>query len=154
MIATLDRVQIVSAARSYLGVPHVHQGRNRECGLDCVGLLLAVAQDVGARWHDLDGYSRSGAKTADGMGYSLLREHMAQSLEERPIEEAEPGDVLLFWIERTLVPHHVGILVDGGHFVHAAAGTSKRRPGSVKDVRFGPRWASKLDSVWRFVPDG
>jgi hypothetical protein len=39
------RKQIVDKAREYLGVPFQHQGRSKQ-GLDCVGLILAVAEDL------------------------------------------------------------------------------------------------------------
>lgn len=37
---------IIAAARAYLRVPYVHRGRSRR-GLDCAGLVLAVARDLG-----------------------------------------------------------------------------------------------------------
>jgi len=42
----LRKAEFVEAARSYLGVPFRHLGRNRN-GLDCVGLVLCAAHDVG-----------------------------------------------------------------------------------------------------------
>jgi cell wall-associated NlpC family hydrolase len=152
MIA-LEPTRIVDAARAYLGVPHHHQGRHRVAGLDCVGLLLAVAQDIGAEWHDLEGYSRSGAETADLMGYSLLRSHMARSLDEIPIEQAGPGDVWLFWVERMLVPHHVAIVTNSDRMIHAAARLAGGRPGRVVEVPLG-RWKDQIDSAWRFRAHG
>lgn len=152
MIA-LEPSRTVQAARSYLGVPHHHQGRHRTAGLDCVGLLLAVAQDIGAEWHDLEGYSRSGAATADLMGYSLLREHMARSLDEIPIETAAPGDVWLFWVERLLVPHHVAIITGPDRIIHSAARLAGGLPGRVLETRLG-RWKDQIDSAWRFRAHG
>jgi hypothetical protein len=37
---------LVIRARSYVGTPWKHRGRGRE-GLDCAGLLIAVASDLG-----------------------------------------------------------------------------------------------------------
>lgn len=44
---TLLRSQITTAARSFLGVPWRHQGRSRASGVDCVGLIYAVGDQLG-----------------------------------------------------------------------------------------------------------
>lgn len=50
---------IVEAARAYLGAPFRHQGRTSR-GIDCVGLLIAAARDLGVmrRDEDFTGYGR------------------------------------------------------------------------------------------------
>ena len=48
--------EIADTARNYLGVPFVHQGRSPQ-GLDCVGLLVQVAEDLGFEAHDFAAYS-------------------------------------------------------------------------------------------------
>lgn len=154
----MDRVEIepariVAAARALLDVPYHHQGRDRRFGLDCVGLLIEVARDVGAKWHDLEGYSRDGRITADGKGHSLLRSELEASLDEVvDLRQARDGDVLCFWISRELVPHHVGIKIGNG-LIHAAAQVNGKRGKVVERARLGA-WAHYLDSAWRFRADG
>ena len=49
---------IVDQARGYLGTPFLHQGRTRH-GLDCVGLVIRVAHDLGLSDYDIDHYARA-----------------------------------------------------------------------------------------------
>ncbi|MBK8745664.1 MAG: peptidase P60, partial [Propionivibrio sp.] len=39
---------ILAAARACIGTPFVHQGRIPGLALDCAGLVVAVAQAIGA----------------------------------------------------------------------------------------------------------
>ena len=44
---------VVAAARGWIGVPYLHQGRSRS-GIDCIGLVLQVAREAGIGPADLD----------------------------------------------------------------------------------------------------
>lgn len=50
--------EVVAAARAYIDVPFRHQGRSRKEGLDCAGLLIRVAHDLGLTKFDIRGYKR------------------------------------------------------------------------------------------------
>ena len=41
------RAEVIVCARSYLATPFRHQGRMKGVALDCVGLILCVAEDLG-----------------------------------------------------------------------------------------------------------
>lgn len=41
---------IIDAARRYIGVRFRHQGRSACTGVDCLGLLVCVSQDLGLGW--------------------------------------------------------------------------------------------------------
>ncbi len=41
------RSHIVDVARGYLGVKYRHQGRSRQTGVDCLGLGVCIARDLG-----------------------------------------------------------------------------------------------------------
>ncbi|MFZ7338164.1 hypothetical protein ACLS0R_18210, partial [Comamonas jiangduensis] len=51
---------VVAAARRCIGTPYHHQARKPGIGLDCVGLVICVARQIGAVAPDWDvrGYSR------------------------------------------------------------------------------------------------
>lgn len=83
-----NRDDLVQCARSYLGVRWLHQGRSR-LGLDCVGLLVLVARDMGLSDYDTVDYGRR------TVGQEFLR-HFRRNMDERPVAAAESGDVLLF----------------------------------------------------------
>ena len=43
------RAEIIAKAREYLGTPFFHQGRLKGRRMDCVGIALCVAEDLGMR---------------------------------------------------------------------------------------------------------
>lgn len=81
---------IIVAARSLVGARYAHQGRNREVGFDCAGVLITVGQLAGVSEFEFLGYS------ADPDGYmfeSLLEEKLRRL---NSVWFARPGDVLSF----------------------------------------------------------
>ena len=88
---------LVTAARSYVGVPWRHLGRSRT-GVDCIGLVLLAARDVGVELPDPAPYVREpqGTRLLDGiLGHA-----------ER-VANPRSGDILLF--RMGLYGGHVGI---------------------------------------------
>lgn len=133
--------EIVAAAREYLGTPFRHQGRVRGSGVDCVGLLVGVAQQLGIA-------------VADRTNYNGIREpgEITAALEDNcrevPIHDAQPGDVVVFWLRRPSGPdEHVAILTDHG-IIHAR----QRRGGGGRVVETGlsDNWRKRIMSAWRF----
>lgn len=121
-----SRADVVAAARAYVGAPWRHQGRSPVSGVDCVGLAICVARDLGlvAREWDYNGYPRQ----ADG---SMLRVAMRTMRQyDGPLV---PGLVVLFRISRQ--PQHLGIL---GEWVHGGLSLihSDGRVGRVVETRF------------------
>ncbi len=98
----------VEAARTFLGVPFRHQGRDR-LGLDCAGLIIAAYGLCGDKLHDLPAYGREPWK--DG-----LRAAIEVSFKKAPDDQMLPGDVLLFRL--TKEPQHVAMVTDRG-MIHA-----------------------------------
>jgi hypothetical protein len=92
-------VTLDEAARAWLGVPWRHLGRSRE-GLDCIGLVLLAARECGIMADDPAPYAREPAS-------HRLRAGLASALDEVPIAEARPGDVLVFNLG--LYAGHIGI---------------------------------------------
>lgn len=104
---------IVTAARAYLGTPYRHQGRVRGVGIDCLGLLICTARDLGlaAAEYDVPHYTHQPDQTEFLAG---LRRHLI----EIPVSQAQPGDVLL--LSSHGVATHVAFRTDAG-VLHAYA---------------------------------
>lgn len=125
------RQDIVAAAKNWVGVPYRHMGRNHY-GVDCVGLIIKVAHDVGLTTYDTTNYPKR-PKAAD-----LLRE-MRNYLQQVPKGEAGPGDILV--IAAPSSPVHMGVLeVDErgqSWLIHAYAPARKvvRESLGDRDVR-------------------
>lgn len=137
---TVTRQDIIAAARTYLGTPHHHQGRLRGVGVDCIGLISGVGKALGLTGHDHRRYSRH----PDGV--TLIRELDKGLVWMKGCKcNAEPGDVLVFWMDRAKKkPQHVAILTDYG-MIHTHQGV-----GKVVEHRFTGAWARRLVAVYRF----
>lgn len=131
----IERTDIVRAARKYLGTPFHHQGRLRGIGVDCVGLLVGVAQDCGIEHVDSMAYN----KRPDG---KTLQREIEKSCTRIPLTEAMIGDILLFRFlgEAT----HVGIMSDKG-MIHTYQGV-----GRVVEHGLRPPWTNRLCGAYRF----
>lgn len=113
----MTRADVVAEARKWLGTPWVHQHRAKGQAVDCAGLIICVARDLGLlpADFDLNGYSRM----PDGTLLAVCDEHMDR------IERSamQPGDVLVMATEHD--PQHMGILGDYRHgglsLIHAAS---------------------------------
>lgn len=87
VVKTVTRRQVIEAARRYLGLPYLNQGRDMS-GTDCGGLLLMIG-------HDLDltslvhlGYSNS----PDGETFERLLEQ--ECIPVKPYNRPKIGDIL------------------------------------------------------------
>ncbi|GAB4511253.1 MAG: peptidase [Roseibium sp.] len=126
---------IVAAARRWLGTPFHHQGRVRGVGVDCAGLVIGAARELGIMDIDVTGY---GHRPDDEEMERLVRAHLA----EIPLAEAAPGDVLLILIDRR--PQHLAIRSDVG-MIHAYAPARK-----VVEHRIDAVWAARIHAAFRF----
>lgn len=126
------RQQIIDAARSYLRVPYHHQGRNR-AGIDCAGLIVCVARDVGIELQDMGGYPR----TPDGKALRSFVEEQG-----RRVAEYQPGDILLMRFERD--PQHLAIVTDRG-MIHSYLGA-----GKVVEHGIDKTWAKRIVAAYAF----
>jgi len=125
---TVTRTDVVQAARGWVGTPYHHQARLNGVGVDCVGVVIGVARELGivASDFDVSAYPRM----PDGKSLMGLAElHMRRS--DEPIQ---PGQVIVVAFDTD--PQHMGIVGDYRHgglsIIHAAA---IARPGRVIETR-------------------
>ncbi|MBK5911472.1 hypothetical protein CCR85_08205 [Rhodothalassium salexigens] len=126
---------IVALARRWLGTPWHHQGRVRGVGVDCAGLVIGVARDLGLDPVDVTGYARR--PDSDELA-RLVRAHLA----EIPLARAGPGAVLLLRIDDRA--QHLGILTDVG-LLHAYAPARR-----VVEHRIDALWAERIVGAFVF----
>ncbi len=132
----IERSQIVAAARDWLGVPYVHQGRTK-FGVDCIGLILCVRNQL-EPW---DALRRAPHDYARHPNDGLLIEHVrAQCF---LLNEPEDGALILIRWPKTLHPSHVAIYA-GGNLIHAY-----QRARRVVETGFRAHWARDAHSFWR-----
>ncbi len=120
----------VAAARSYVGVPFRHQGRTRH-GVDCIGLVVCAARDIGLTLADRTDYPR------DPNG--LLPLEMARQF--APVESPQAGDILLMRFRGE--PQHVAIL-GGAALIHSYASI-----GRVVEHGLDAKWRRRIVAAYR-----
>ena len=118
--------QVVDKAREWIGTPFHHQGRSHGIGVDCIGLVIVVAQALGLK-------SRTAPEQTEFTGYSrvphggMLVQTMREHLVEIGKASMEPGDIVV--VSYDVDPQHVGILGNYRHgglsIIHAAGITGK-----------------------------
>ncbi|MGV1017442.1 MAG: C40 family peptidase [Fluviibacter phosphoraccumulans] len=129
------RQEIVDCARGYLGVRWRHQGRSAN-GLDCIGLVVRVAHDLGLSTDDASDYGR----VAEG---KRLQHEFDKRFVVVPKESAQPGDIILMAYYGN--PQHVGLMTDIG-IIHAMLGVRK-----VVEHRIDHVWNSRIIRTYKFT---
>lgn len=108
---------IITKAREWIGTPFHQQGRQKQIGCDCIGLILGVAQEVGAisltkkPWRDCD------VTTYDCMSDSTLLLRLLP-LHFITATETEQGNILLFKLSSN--NYHVGLYNENA-IIHACS---------------------------------
>lgn len=133
------RQDIVDEARTWIGVPWRHHGRNR-AGIDCVGLGVVVARALDITQYDSLDYGR---QPKPG-----LIDHLRRVACEIPVSDIEPGDFIV--IEDTAYPYHLAFVSEKHgvpHIIHAHA---RRR--KVIEEPYIHDWPALTRHAFRFRP--
>lgn len=129
---------VVAVARSFVGTPFKHRGRQPGVALDCAGVALCSARELSIEHFDVEAYGRT---PVNGL--------LDQTLADQPalVAVADPGssragDILLMRFGRH--PTHVAILA-GDTIIH-----SYESVGQVCEHRFTREWQARVVKVFRF----
>ena len=132
--------RLVEVARTFLGVPFKHRGRNRR-GLDCAGLVWCAYAEAGVIHPDLKKYGREPHQ--NGM-MRVVVEALGEPVRGKP----EVGDVLVLRFE--IEPHHMAIVGTDPHYglsmIHADGSPSVRR---VVEHGLDKRWFDRIVAIFR-----
>lgn len=116
------RTDIVTEARAWAGTPFHHQARWQGVGVDCAGLCIGVARNLGLvdpAW-DVRGYARN----PDGR---TLMAACLDQLDSVDFVDMQAGDVVMVRFDTH--PQHLGILGDYRHgglsIIHASGNAGK-----------------------------
>lgn len=129
---------IITAARECLGTPFRHQGRLLGFGLDCAGVAIHVARQIGVGHFDVSGYGRT-----------PFAGQLEQSLDAQPcmervsmVDDRAAGDLLL--MRFAVDPQHLAICA-GDTIIHAYESV-----GQCCEHRLSSLWAARIVRVYRF----
>jgi cell wall-associated NlpC family hydrolase len=123
---------VTEEARSWVGVPFLHQGRSRR-GVDCVGLPIVVCQALALIPSNFG--LRAYGRTPSGELEQRLLEHCQQI--ERPVAGSL---IVIAW---TRLAAHVAICT-GDAMIHAYESV-----GRVVEHGYRGRWTRMTHSAWR-----
>lgn len=137
MLSNDDRQEIIDTARTWLGTPFRHQGRNSS-GLDCAGLVLVTAKAVNRCPPEFDDRNYARLPRPDRMKAVL-----DSNMDRISRADANNGDVV--YMTNYLVPQHLAILTDIG-LIHAF-----EEIGKVVEHEFDELWSrdSRIVAVYR-----
>lgn len=112
--------QIIKEARDWIGTPYVHQSAVKGAGTDCLGLLRGIWRALyGAEPEAVPAYSMD---WSEPQGEERLWLAALRHLRPKALDEAAPGDVLLFRMRSSAVAKHLGVVGrvgDAPSFIHA-----------------------------------
>lgn len=127
----MTRDEIITEARTYLGVPWRHRGRSRT-GVDCIGFICKLGDAFGIEYEDIDGYSRN----PDGR----FVDHVMKFMTYRNPQTIVPGCVVVLRDQHQ--PCHIGLIVekyDQLYLLHASL--AKR---AVIEEEWDQYWKTKF----------
>lgn len=136
------RQEIVTETRSWLGTPYQHQASLKGVGCDCLGLVRGVWRAViGPEPEELPAYTPDWAEAG---GEETLLDAAARHLIRIPLNQAAPGDVLLFRWNRHAPTKHAAILVAPDRMIHAY------ERACVLEAPLSAAWMRQRTGAFRF----
>jgi cell wall-associated NlpC family hydrolase len=133
---------IVTIARTLIGTPYQHQGRVAGLALDCAGVPVHVAKELGI---ELAHYTRYGRLPVPAEMRAALDAHLLRV----PTHSMQIGDVA--WLRFQREPQHLAIVGDyhlgGFSLIHAYNGAGLKK---VVEHRLDPTWMARIVAVWRY----
>lgn len=128
--------RIAEEARSWLGVPFMHQGRSRR-GVDCAGLVIVVGRAVGGFAPDWDFRNYQRQENPRQM-IRLMNEHLLRRVDGEP---ERVGDIVVMHPKGS-TSWHMGIVV-GATVINAWS-----RAGKVVEHPLQFEWVYRRRGVY------
>jgi len=135
----ITRKEIVAVAKTYVGTPFHHLGRVKKIGIDCVGIILGVAEELNIPLVILPEFKRYGRRSR--------QESLLYYMDEQFIwvENREVGSIAVSWYDRiTKEPSHLGIVTEIG-MVH----TNGHLKIAIEE-HWSPKWAMQIVGFYKY----
>jgi hypothetical protein len=153
-VPALDRKLVYEKAREYIGTPFHQQGRIKRVGLDCVGIVLCVGEELGLRYRDDRPIGRF-----DYMDYGLfpvldeMQTEAERIFNKKSLDQLRPGDILTMRAPRLI--HHMAIVsqLQGGLGVIHAFGSEQimpRKASRTVEHLLDTRWKRFIAGVFSY----
>ncbi len=137
---------VIAAARAYLGTRFAHQGRSAD-GLDCLGLLIATADDLGLAFNNQPASTLDVPQYGSRPDVVMLKKKLDGHLVSIHFNEARAADIALLKIDGS--PQHLALLTDYPlaselGMIHAYAPARQ-----VTEHRYDPHWRRATYALYR-----
>ena len=97
----MTRDEIVAQARTWLNAPYRHQGRSKTDGVDCMGFIIGVAEELGYTTIEAPNrYSTApnGTELLAGCERNLKKmDRDLDAIRKGDLRSLVAGDILVFW---------------------------------------------------------
>lgn len=133
----MNGLDVVNAARQYIGTPFMHQGRVPKVALDCAGLVIMVSKDLGLDHVDMVGYGR---RPTGELRQALSAQ---KSIKQIHIKDISCGDILVMRFAKE--PQHLAICA-GKTVIH-----SYEAAGKCCEHDLTVEWKKRITEAWRFI---
>jgi hypothetical protein len=140
-------MDIIAHARALLGVRFLHQGRDAEHGVDCLGLLLVVAEKAKLKFSGKHPMEIDVPNYRTKTDTNFLQAQLANFLQPISLSAVRPADIVLLEINGS--PQHLALLSDypvAGELgmIHAHAVARK-----VVEHRYDAQWRKVTRAAYR-----
>lgn len=129
----------IAKARSVLGVPWRHQGRNPKIGIDCIGLLV-IAYNISTE--QIPAYARD---PHNGLLEKALADHLGPPLPEHT--PLQPGDIVAIAYGGNV--RHCGLLGDAVQTNEITLIHTDTRLGFVTEHPLTEQWRRRIRFSYR-----
>ncbi len=137
-MAKID-TQVVELARTWLGTPHHHQACKKGIGVDCVGLVKGIYEELTGIVIPPLNYSWDWGEANDD---SLLMNAAGEFLQ--PVKTLKPGRVIALRWKQGRVAKHLMVLTEEDYAIHCVANSG------VSEIYLTDWWKSKIVQVFQF----
>ena len=142
----VTRAAVVAEARTWRDVPVRHMGRNREAGVDCLGLALLVGIGSGALVASIDEPDYYGRLPNP----RRLVEGLARYMLPIALDQVGDGDVLALSWGLAGAPMHLAIRATWRERPTIIHGLALVRPPRVVEMGYAAEWPDRACSAWRY----
>lgn len=129
-----DQQTIINEAREWINTPFHHQGRVKQVGVDCIGLVQQVGKKLGYVYYDRSDYAREPAK---GELQQAMNNHLVK------LKSLEPACILLMRFARE--PQHVAFFTEKNTIIHAYESI-----GKCVEHRLDDKWKKRIVAIYGF----
>lgn len=145
------RAQVIAKAREFAGTPFKdqHRMKGKKGGVDCVGIVLLVAEELGICYNDTQEMKGSDYQnySAQGLNSFVLTE-CRKRLIEKPVMQMKAGDVVVMRVPD--IPCHAGILAERDGHLYLIHALNDGPQGKVTEHILDFKWQRRICGVFEY----